>query len=327
MNSKPDELERLDERSWAEEWERLPQQDVTYERSTEPAQLTIRLSSGAIQALKRIALAKRLQYGPLARSWIAEASQGVHSPSAEVSESDEWALSDEQLNLKLDAGLLNRLKLVANELRVPYHRLARLWIYERIVQEQSSNSPSSHYSPSLKEILLVLLHAKGPGGRDNESIRGVTRLIKLLFVASQRSGQAPAELFYAYNYGPFNDEVYDLARALESEGALAGEAPPLDAKPGFEDMMRVLNSKGRGQTQVPVYQLTDQGSRAALEIIDQRPYGRDLLRLVESIKKQYGALPDDELIERVYAEFPQFTDKSLIADEVRKRSRDRHRKK
>lgn len=321
MTSKREqELEAAVSQSWSAEWESLPVVDLAFERSGEPAQITLRLSSGAVEALRRVADRKALSYHALARSWLADALNHPHVPSAEIQAADYWAPSDRQLNLKLDATLLDGLKVASSRIRLPYHRLGRLWLYEALAREEAIDFNGQHTSdPSLIEELLLLLHARGPQNAIDEAIRGRTRLIKLLFVVSKALDRKPTQLFYAYNYGPFSDEALDAVEALKNQGFLEGSTTQTTERPSFDDMMAIVKQKSARETSVPIFRLNPKGANAVDELLRHRPDLQAYLQTVESVKREYGRLRDDELVERVYEEFPQFTDRSLIRDEVRAR--------
>src|SRR5207237_5291596 len=119
----------------------------------------------------------------------------------------------EQLNIKLDQDVLDKLKARSHELRRPYHRLAREWIETALSREEEGFGldPTPARQPALKELMVLLLHSTNRGGGD--AIRGVTHLQKLLFILEQNLTPQRSH-FYAFNYGPFSEEVNDAARAL-----------------------------------------------------------------------------------------------------------------
>jgi predicted DNA binding CopG/RHH family protein len=322
-----DRHEALLERSWAGDWERLPVADARFTRRPMTEQVTVRIASGAVEAVKSIAHRKALPYHALVRSWIVAALDKPQVPDWHVQDADERAAANRQLNIKLSPTDLARLKRTAHDLGQPYHRLTRLWLYDALTRERAQ-VPDLPSTPgiSLTEVLLLLLHARGPHGQLDEPIRGDTRLVKLLFVASKRLGKGPADLFYAYNYGPFSPDAYDARDALATEGLLDQAAPDSDAMPTFEAMMSVVRSKGQSQKSVPIYRLNPEGATRARRLVSAVPTAAEILQVVEAIKSDYGRLSDNELVDRVYAEYPEYTDRSLIIGEVRERSQRRTEK-
>ena len=310
---------------WADEWDQLPEEVLPSGAADQASQITLRLPTGAATALQRLAQRKTLPYLALARSWIIHGIELGNFPDARLELIDAEVESGKQLNIKIDPAMLTRLKRFGHDARTPYHRLARLWIYEGLRREGALQEWADAVKPQhipMKEFMLLLLHAPGPGGIPDEAIRGVTRLTKLLFVASQQLLAGPKDRFYAYDFGPFSDEVYDATQALEHDGLLSEEAVPNHATPTFEEMMTVIRRKSKTpQASVPVFSLSERGRQVAATLTNQRKDLEAVLQIIKVVKQDYGRLKDDELIERVYEEFPTFTTSSRIADKVLHRSK------
>jgi predicted DNA binding CopG/RHH family protein len=126
------DLQALSERDWGDEWEGLPLEELTVAPPPDAAQVTLRISNAAVAELKRVAEKTTLPYHALARSWILEAVANSREPTAEVESFDAETAADSQLNLKLGADKLQAIKAVGDQLRLPYHRLIRLWLYEAL---------------------------------------------------------------------------------------------------------------------------------------------------------------------------------------------------
>jgi len=313
-------------RNWSAEWERLPAVKLPGSRAAEAGQITIRLAASALAALKSLAKRKTLPYHALARSWIVGSLSRETLPSVDVDLTDVGLAADAQLNIKIDSEVLLALKRFAHGRHVPYHRLARLWIYEGLRSEQAwARRAETVRKITMADLMLLLLHARGPKGSQDESIKGITRLVKLLFVASQRLGGGPRDLFYAYSYGPFTDAVFDAKGALAAEGLLAGESEAVDL-PSFEQMKAAALRKGKSQGSVPLFQLSAKGRRVAEGLTREDPRLQDIMAVIESVKRIYGVLSDDRLLERVYEEYPAFAEKSIIRQEVRERAKARSRR-
>lgn len=126
------DLQELSERDWGEEWDGLPREDITVAPAPDSAQVTVRIAKAAVAKLKSVAEEKTLPYHALARSWILDAAAKSSEPAAEVETFDRETAADSQLNLKLGADKLQAIKSVGDRLRLPYHRLIRLWLYEAL---------------------------------------------------------------------------------------------------------------------------------------------------------------------------------------------------
>ena len=124
-------------RDWSAEWERLPAVKLPGSRAAEGGQIAIRLAGGAMAALRILAKRKTLPYHALARSWIIGALSRGTLPSVDLDLIDVGLAADAQLNIKIDNDVLLTLKRFAYGRHLPYHRLARLWIYEGLRSEQA----------------------------------------------------------------------------------------------------------------------------------------------------------------------------------------------
>ena len=180
----------------------------------------------------------------------------------------------EQLNVKFDQDILDELKARANELRRPYHRLAREWVEASLAieEERLGLEPSRLQLPAIKDLMVLLLHAPSRSGED--AVRGVTRLQKLLFVLEQKLASQSTR-FYAYNFGPFSEEVNDAADALQLGGvptrrpsrhggaprALQRWHPQLSNGPGPGTNLRPRSSLSTSRA---MRQLSTSGSRVPL---------------------------------------------------------------
>ena len=122
----------LVERDWGDAWDSLSEAPEWAPRA-KTAQITLRLPGSVLARIKRVAARRALPYHALARSWIATGLRESKLPGA-IAPSDEPLV--EQLNIKLDHGLLDELKARAHEHRYPYHRLAREWIESALMQEE-----------------------------------------------------------------------------------------------------------------------------------------------------------------------------------------------
>ncbi len=304
------------ERDWGETWDSLPEAPG-WEARAKTAQITLRLPGSVLARIKQVATRRSLPYHALARSWIADGLRESELPSA-IAASEEPLT--EQLNIKLDHGLLDDLKARAHEQRYPYHRLAREWIETALAQEEVDLGldQAAVKRPSLMELMVLLLHSSNARGED--VVRGITRLQKLLFVVEQKL--SPSTDFYAYNFGPFDEEVNKTAEALRLAGFVQGGNPASAEPLSFAAMMAVVAEKaGPG---VPLdneppkdFALTEVGHERAERLrMSNLAYER-LAEYVAAIRREYDT---DDLVERVYAEYPQYTEKSLIRDKVERRA-------
>jgi hypothetical protein len=227
----------------------------------------------------------------------------------------------DQFNIKLDQDILDDLKSRADQLRSPYHRVAREWLESALAREEASlgieSEPATH--PALKDLMVLLLHASSPRG--DTAIQGVTRLQKLLFVLEQKV--AGHSSFYAYDYGPISEEVNDAAEALRLAGLMRGSHGEAVGPPSFDDMMAVVversgpwDDRAGGD-----FELNQRGHDAAERLRRSDRAYDELYKYIQALRGEWDT-PD--LVERVYDAFPKYAERSRIRDEVAARRARRH---
>ncbi len=302
---------------WADVWESLPDAPSLVPR-TKTSQVTLRVPSRLLARLKTVAAAKSLPYHSLARAWIAESLRSASLPMPHPGGEEPQSV---QLNLKLDQDLLDTLKRKAGELRRPYHALARDYIETAAEREEAAlgivqRSPAA--TPAMSDLLVLLLHASGSGGQ--EAIRGMTRLQKLLFVIEQKLSSGSH--FYAYNYGPFDEAVHDAANALRLAGFLRGSPAVKSAPPSFADMIATAERRSgpRDPGGPELFALSDRGHEAAERLRRSSRAYETLFARIAEIRREWDTPQLEELVDRVYATWPAYAEKSLIREEVVERA-------
>lgn len=303
------------DQDWGDVWDSLPEAPPLVPRP-KTAQITLRIPPTMLARIKRVARARSLPYHALARSWILE---GLHARALTISAgSDER--QTEQINIKLDNEVLDELKVRADELRRPYHRLAREWIEAALGREEErlGIDPSHSGQPPLKDLMVLLLHATNRRGQD--VVRGMTQLQKLLFVIEQNL--ASQSHFYAFNYGPFNEGVNDAARALRLAGFLRGTQPNAAQRPSFDAMMATIveRSGPRDQPDVQEFALNGEGHRAAEQLRQSSLAYGQLFDYISGLRQEWDT-PD--LLDRVYETWPEYAERSVIRDQVKRRTQQR----
>jgi hypothetical protein len=322
--SQPDRRDALLDRQWESSWETLPEAPPLVSREAKSAQITLRLPAHVLAALRAVASRKSLPYHALARSWVLDGLRREQLPDAQLDLAEDEVAGSEQLNLKIEPDALEHLKVVSDRLRRPYHRLARQWIEAALVEEQALAPQQSGPSrPAMKDLMVLLLHATdGPGG--GAAVRGITRLQKLLFVIEQKL-VADGSRFYAYNFGPYDEQVNDAAQALRVQGLLRGSPAASPAPPSFGEMMAVIKDRRgpRDDTKVvEEFALSNEGHMAAERLRRSNQAYERLYARIGELRREWDR-PD--LIERVYEAFPKYTERSLIRDAVAQRKKRRRR--
>ncbi len=317
-----DRRDSLLDQDWSAAWETLPEAPPLVPRP-KTAQVTLRVPTRLLARIKAVATAKSLPYHALARAWIIEALRTA-APPVNSGMADEPQA--EQLNIKLDNDTLDDLKLRADELRRPYHRLAREWIEAALTREEESLGidPSPAGRPAIKDLMVLLLHSPGRPGDD--AIRGMTRLQKLLFVIEQKLAFEHSR-FFAYNFGPFNEEVNDAAHALRLAGFLRGSKAVTAKPPSFAEMMATAEERSgpRYEAEGRDFALNDRGHEAAERLRQSSRAYDQLFAYIGQLRQEWDTPRLDQLVDRVYDKWPNFADKSLIREKVKARSGRRRR--
>lgn len=307
------------DRDWGDSWESLPEAPALVARP-KTSQVTLRIPTRLLARIKAVAAAKAMPYHALARAWIIEAlrlaAPPINSASAEAPQA-------EQLNIKIDNETLDALKNRADELRRPYHRLAREWIEAALTREEENLGidPALSGRPSMKDLMVLLLHSSGRKGDD--AIRGMTRLQKLLFVVEQKLA-ADNSRFYAYDYGPYSDQVHDTIEALKLAGFLRGAGGVKAELPSFAEMVATAEECS-GPRINEEYALSESGHEAAERLRKTSRAYDQLFAYIQNVRQEWDTPKLDELVDRVYADWPKYADKSLILNEVATRSARRRR--
>jgi predicted DNA binding CopG/RHH family protein len=314
-----DRHDALLDRDWGDAWESLPEAPPLIPR-LKTAQITLRLPTRLLARIKAVAAAKSLPYHALARAWIVEA---LRSSASAINGGTADEPQAEQLNIKLDNDTLDDLKDRADELRRPYHRLAREWIEAALTREEESLGidPKLAGRPSMKDLMVLLLHS--PGRKGDDAIVGMTRLQKLLFVIEQKLA-ADHPRFYAYNFGPYSDEIPDVVDALKLAGFLSGSEGVKAALPSFEEMVATAEERS-GPRVNEDFALSERGHDAAERLRRSSQAYDQLWAYIRDVRKEWDTPQLDELVDRVYADWPKYADKSLIREEVAARSTRRRR--
>lgn len=320
-----DRRDALLEHDWGDEWNTLPDAPALVLVQPKTAQITLRVPAHVIRALKSVAARKSLPYHALARSWILDALRAGELPDAAIELVDEESTPSEQLNIKLEPEVLTQLKEFSHTTRRPYHRLARQWIETALAREGAlvARPASSSSRRSIKEVMILLLHGDRPG---TDAIRGMTRLQKLLFVIQQHL-DPHSSTFYSYNYGPFDDQVIDSTNALRERGFLTGPEQPTPAeRPSFDDMMAtVVRRAGPSQDEPETFELSQAGHEAAERLRRTSDAYNTLYVRIQALRQEWDTPNVRDLVARVYERWPDYTDRSVIKDEITERRARRRR--
>ncbi len=166
-----------------------------------------------------------------------------------------------------------------------------------------------------KDLILLLLYAPGATGELNEGVDGITRLQKLLFLADKEFGLSRlVDRYYrfnAYDFGPFDQEVYADIEALQGYSlVIGGEAKPLHQAEVVEaDFAKDYTLKGELElTEGPAeegarFGLTERGKEIAERL--QSSLSDAVWGELVTLKSNFNSKPLSELIRYVYRKYPE----------------------
>lgn len=163
------------------------------------------------------------------------------------------------------------------------------------------------------DLVLLLLAAKTRVPEAADRINGITRLEKLLYLASRESdlpNQVQDRLeFIPYNYGPFSKGIYEAVDLLEDAG-LVVERRAMDGKT-IDNAEEAGLDIGAAEYVERQFLLTPDGAMVAGLLAQEHP---DLVRLLSAIKDRYAGLTLNQLVHYVYTRYPEHTVNSVIRD-------------
>lgn len=179
------------------------------------------------------------------------------------------------------------------------------------------------------DLLLLVLFAKGFSGKVNEPIRGITRLMKLLFLVCREKEFEATFNFEPYKMGPFSSDVYPELEFLQTvpspqqpfvKTISNGENTDSLTSP---EQIKMMEDLALDDGDYPLtsseankdFMLSDLGVKVAEQLwndLDQG--GKDV---ISKIKIQYGNLPLRTLLRHVYKDYPEMTINSEIKDQLR----------
>lgn len=142
---------------------------------------------------------------------------------------------------------------------------------------------------------LALLHAA-----EEHQLEGRTRFQKLIFLMQKEGNLDDLEptdtyRFEAYDYGPFSSDLYDDLDDHIERGLIDDSMEELDE----EDIVKYE------------YRLEQVGEEYVEEELSDTEFER-IVKEARRIVRQYGDMPLPELIDFVYAKYPEYAENSVL---------------
>jgi hypothetical protein len=173
------------------------------------------------------------------------------------------------------------------------------------------------------DLMLALLYAPGKTRVVGESIEGITRLQKFLFLLQQGKGpktlvaQAKEYIYRPFKMGPFSEGVREDLQILQSAGLLRTEKLEYlltdDADKSLDELDRPVRPNPR-RVESSRFILTEDGMRAGRDLWAGMPsHERDGLA---EFKKFFNALTLRQLLIFVYEKYPEYAVASEIKEQL-----------
>lgn len=178
------------------------------------------------------------------------------------------------------------------------------------------------------ELLAALLYAPGESSIINEEIRGITKLVKLIFLLLKESDlkkDIGNEFNYeAYDFGPFSSEVYDYLEMLKVKKMIIIKEEKIndfreiidDYIPPSENTPDNYEKLDVNKKQVEIYSLNELGIKFVKWLLGKGKITKTDLRKISDFKKKYNKLSLKKLLKYVYVNYPKERERSLIIDDV-----------
>jgi len=168
------------------------------------------------------------------------------------------------------------------------------------------------------DAIVLLLGAPGRTERTRGRIEGITRLEKLLFLL-ERETPAAAWLkesadFSTHNFGPFSAKAYQEIETLVAAGLVRDSERITDSAEDSWEVRNIIGAPIPDPYATRDFELTDLGRRYYRSLLSDLPEAAELD--VSEIKTRFGTTPLRQLVRYVYERYPEFTEKSLIRDDV-----------
>lgn len=178
------------------------------------------------------------------------------------------------------------------------------------------------------DYLLLLLFLN-----DREPIKGTVKLMKMMFLfdkqiapALKKGGLCSEDLpeFIPYNYGPFSKDIYQQIDLFANIGFIGVNDINSDEELSYVDsvieneFIDECYEEENGFSSVNsfwVYSITEKGIGYVKEKILPHIKEREL-ELLKEFKRKITSISNRQLLYYVYINYPEYTEKSLIKDEV-----------
>ena len=172
------------------------------------------------------------------------------------------------------------------------------------------------------DLLIALLSIPGFTNRDGEEIRGITRLVKLVFLLLKQGdfeSKIDTEYDYkAYDYGPYSSRVIKELDMLETANLVKIRKVPLPSIKEIIDREAALHDLGDDYDEekyLEVYSITERGLDV-WEGVVKKKLSNDDIDQIRDIKTRFNGMELEKLLRYVYEEYPDYIVESKIIQDI-----------
>jgi uncharacterized protein len=172
------------------------------------------------------------------------------------------------------------------------------------------------------DAVVLLLGAPSRMPQLAGRLQGVTRLEKMIFLlereTSLRNLLTEDGGFTAYNFGPFSAKVYQAVDTLTAAKLITDSATASDTTADSWERFAAIDDSEDAPPEDPYatrdFALTDRGRRYYDALVRQLPSAA--VDELAKFKARFASLPLRQLVRYVYQRYPDYTERSLIRDEI-----------
>jgi hypothetical protein len=168
------------------------------------------------------------------------------------------------------------------------------------------------------DAIVLLLGAPGKTEQSAGRMEGITRLEKLLFLLETetpaRSWLLEDAGFSSHNFGPFSAKVYKELETLVAAGLVEDSAALSDSAEDTWEALHIIGEETPDPYATRNLQLSEKGRRYYQALLKELPSEAE--EAIGQLKRRFGSIPLRRLIRYVYEQYPEFTDKSVIREDV-----------
>jgi hypothetical protein len=180
----------------------------------------------------------------------------------------------------------------------------------------------SKLAVEVDDAVVLLLGASSGVVTLRGRLEGITRLEKLIFLLERETSLgaylSDDAAFIAYNFGPFSPKIYQEVETLAAAGLLTDFAVPTDDAADAWERLTAIDAAEEVRPEDAYttrnFALTELGRRYYDVLASQLP--AKVLQDLSGFKDRFAALPLRQLVRHVYKNYPEYTKRSLIRDDI-----------